>query len=76
MNRVLLSLWLIGAALYTGNALTDPRSQCSTQGADVTLHVLPPPSSNVTMPSSKPAQGFDMIELLVPKAVTVTGAIE
>jgi len=69
-------LWLIGAALYTGNALTDPRSQCSTQGADVTLHVLPPPSSNVTLPSGKSAQGFDVIELLVPNAVTVTGAIE
>jgi hypothetical protein len=42
----------------------------------VTLNVLPPPSSSVTMPSSKAAQGFDVIELLVPKAVTVTGAIE
>jgi len=57
------------AALYGGSALTNPRFQCTTQGAEITMRISPPPQK-------KTAQGFDVIKLLVPKDVSMTGSIE
>jgi hypothetical protein len=76
VNRLLLSLWLLGAALYGGNVLTNPRSQCPTQGTEITMRVSPPPSKPLSQSPKKTAQGFDVIELLVPKDVSVTGSIK
>jgi hypothetical protein len=76
MNRVLVSLWLIGAVLYAGNGFTSPRPQCHTQGTEVILSVSAPPSTKVQTSSNQKAKGFDVIELLVPKDVGATGSID
>jgi len=67
-KALVASLWLLGAALFAGHALTSPTSQCRTQ-AEVTLPVSPPPPK-------KAAPGFDVIELLVPNDVSVTGSVK
>jgi hypothetical protein len=72
VDGLFLSLWLLGAALFAGHALTSPTFQCRTQGAEVTLPVSPPPPTPVSVPK-KAAQGFDVIELLVP---SVTGSVK
>jgi len=69
-KALVASLWLLGAALFAGHALTSPTSQCRTQGTEVTLPVSPPPPV-----PKKAAQGFDVIELLVPN-VSVTGSVK
>ena len=71
-RRISLSLWLLGAALFAGHALTSPTSQCRTQGTEVTLRVSPPPPKPLSVPK-KAEQGFDVIELLVPN-VNLTGS--
>ena len=70
VGRLFLSLSLLGAALFVGHALTSPIYQCHTQGTEVTLSVSPPPPV-----PKKAAQGFDVIELLVPN-VSVTGSVK
>lgn len=75
MNRLLLFFWLIGAVLYASNGLTSPRPQCRTQGAEVIVSVAPP-STNRRTPSKRTVQGFEVIELLVPKDAEATGSIE
>ena len=74
-DRRLLSLWLLGAVLFAGHAFTSPTSQCRTQGTEVILGVSPPPPKPQSLPK-KAAQGFDVIELLVPKNVSVTGSVK
>ena len=76
MNRWWLSLWLIGGLLYAGNGLTSPRPQCHTQGTEVTLSVAAPPAKKLRTSSGKKTQGFEVIELLVPKVVESTGSID
>jgi len=79
VNKLLLSLWLIGAVLYAGNAFTSPRPQCPTQGTAVILRVSPPPPEKTLRAApDRTARGFDVIELLVPKGKdpVVTGAIQ
>ena len=65
VDGLFLSLWLLGAALFAGHALTSPTFQCRTQGREVTLRVSPPQTKPVSIPK-KAAQGFDVIELVVP----------
>jgi len=75
VDRRFLSLSLLGAALFAGHALTSPTSQCHTQGTEVTLRVSPPPPKPLSIPK-KAAQNFDVIELLVPRNVSVTGSVK
>lgn len=76
MNRLWLSLWLIGGVLYAGNGLTSPRPHCHTQGTEVTLRVSAPPVKNLRTSSNQQTRGFEVIELLVPKDLEATGSID
>jgi hypothetical protein len=42
----------------------------------VTLRVSPPPATALSTFSSKTAQGFDVIRLVVPKNLEATGSIQ
>jgi hypothetical protein len=75
MNKFLLSLWLVGAVLYTCNAIGSPRSECPTGGTEVTLHVSPPPKT-VSLPQAEATPGFEEVKLLVPRNLMMTGAVE
>lgn len=74
MSKFLLSLWLVGAVLYTLNALSSPRPECPTGGTEITLLVSSPPKT-VSLPQAEAAPGFDEVRLLVPRNLMVTGSI-
>lgn len=76
MNKLLISLWLIGAVLYASNGSTSPRPQCSTQGTEVILSVAPPPLPKLQTSATPIKPGFEVIELVVPKDLRATGSIE
>lgn len=74
MNKILLSLCLVGIAFSTYGGASSPRTKCSTGTAEVTLHVSPPPQS-VGTSQFEVAPGFEEVRLLVPRDLTVTGSI-
>jgi hypothetical protein len=76
VNRFLPLLLLFGVALYADNAPTTPGSICSTGETEVTLRVSPPPPKTVSTPQAKGAPGFEVVRLLVPKNLDVSGSIE